>query len=73
MIFLKKVNDTYGHQVGDKVLVEIANILKSSLRKTDFIGRFGGEEFIIICPESDIEGVRKLMESFRLKIANHNF
>ena len=71
--FFKKVNDTYGHQVGDKVLVEIANILKSSLRKTDFIGRFGGEEFIIICPESDIEGVRKLMESFRLKIANHNF
>ncbi len=69
----KKVNDTYGHQVGDKILVEIANILKSSLRKTDFIGRFGGEEFIIICPESDIEGVKKLMESFRLRIANHNF
>ncbi len=69
----KKVNDTYGHQIGDKVLIEIANILKSYLRRTDFVGRFGGEEFIIICPESDIQGVTNLMENFRSRIANHNF
>lgn len=69
----KNVNDTYGHQMGDEVLLEIANILKSNLRKTDFVGRFGGEEFVIICPESDIKGVSGLMENFRLIIENHNF
>ena len=69
----KKVNDTYGHQVGDEVLIEIANILKENLRKTDFVGRFGGEEFVIICPESTIEKINDLMENFRLIIKNHNF
>jgi polar amino acid transport system substrate-binding protein len=69
----KNVNDTYGHQAGDKVLREIANILKTNLRKTDFVGRFGGEEFVIICPESDIQGVTKLMENFRAIIENYNF
>ncbi|WP_072682621.1 diguanylate cyclase [Arcobacter sp. LA11] len=69
----KDVNDTYGHQIGDEVLKEIADILKAYLRKTDFVGRFGGEEFLIICPESDIKGVSNLMENFRLRIANHNF
>ena len=71
--YFKRVNDTYGHQVGDKVLIEIANILKNNLRKTDFVGRFGGEEFVIICPESNIESVVKLMENLRLIIQNHNF
>lgn len=69
----KKVNDTYGHLVGDRVLIEISNILKKYLRKTDFVGRFGGEEFIIICPESEKEGITKLMEDFRLHIENHHF
>jgi polar amino acid transport system substrate-binding protein len=69
----KDVNDTFGHQVGDKVLVEIANILKENLRKTDFVGRFGGEEFVIICPESNIESVSNLMENLRKEIENHNF
>lgn len=69
----KNVNDTYGHQAGDEVLKEIANILKTNLRKTDFVGRFGGEEFVIICPESDIQVVIKLMENFRAIIENYNF
>lgn len=43
----KKINDTYGHDIGDKVLVNIANVLKTTFRKTDIIGRFGGDEFII--------------------------
>jgi diguanylate cyclase (GGDEF)-like protein/PAS domain S-box-containing protein len=47
----KNVNDTYGHQVGDKVLIEIAIILKNNIRKLDILGRWGGEEFVIICPE----------------------
>ena len=71
--YFKNVNDTYGHQIGDKVLIEIANILKSNLRKTDFVGRFGGEEFVIICPESNIENINELMERFRLIIEKYDF
>ncbi|RXK01647.1 diguanylate cyclase [Arcobacter sp. CECT 8989] len=69
----KEVNDTYGHQVGDKVLKELANILNTNRRKTDFVGRYGGEEFVIICPESDVQGVIKLMETFKEKICNYKF
>ncbi len=71
--FFKKVNDTYGHQTGDQVLIEIAQTLTNNLRKTDFIGRYGGEEFIIICPESNIEGGSALMEVLRSKISQHDF
>jgi polar amino acid transport system substrate-binding protein len=69
----KEVNDNYGHQKGDLVLIEIASILKSNLRKTDFVGRYGGEEFIIIFPESSIENVTALIETFRLKISTYDF
>ena len=71
--YFKDVNDTYGHQVGDIVLTEFANILKDTLRKTDFIGRFGGEEFMIICPEIGEIEIFKVIESLRLKIANFDF
>ena len=46
----KKVNDTYGHQAGDEVLVKVSEVLKSNIRETDIAGRYGGEEFIIIAP-----------------------
>ena len=69
----KEVNDTYGHQVGDIVLIEFSNILKETLRKTDFIGRFGGEEFMIICPEINENKIFNVIESLRLKIANSSF
>ena len=69
----KKVNDTFGHPVGDKVLTELADILKKNIRKTDFVGRYGGEEFVIICPESSKKGVYSLVESIRLAIASHSF
>lgn len=69
----KEVNDTYGHQRGDKVLEEVANILSTHKRKTDFVGRYGGEEFVIICPESSLEGVLRLMETFKEKIYTHKF
>lgn len=69
----KEVNDTFGHLVGDKVLEELANILNKNRRKTDFVGRYGGEEFIIICPESDIEGTLKLMELIKNKISEYPF
>ena len=69
----KKVNDTYGHQVGDLVLVDIAKLLKQQLRTTDTIGRWGGEEFIIICPETDKNGLITLAENLRKKIKDHSF
>lgn len=69
----KTINDTYGHQTGDSVLAEFANLLKSSVRVTDTVGRWGGEEFLIICPETDGKGVFHMAESIREKIEAHNF
>ena len=52
--FFKKVNDTYGHLAGDKVLVEISKAVKDTLRESDYLGRYGGEEFLVIFPETDL-------------------
>jgi diguanylate cyclase (GGDEF)-like protein len=61
----KQVNDTYGHQVGDRVLIGIVNAMKSTLRKTDLIGRYGGEEFLMILPETDLERAFHAAERIR--------
>ncbi|MDD2895679.1 MAG: GGDEF domain-containing protein [Aliarcobacter sp.] len=66
--FFKSVNDTYGHQVGDSVLKEFATILKQNIRNSDFIGRWGGEEFLIVCIETSEENAIKLASSLREKI-----
>ena len=73
----KKVNDTFGHTEGDRVLFEIANLLKASVRKKDTVARYGGEEFILILPETGLgeasmiaERIRKLVESTLFEIAN---
>lgn len=50
--FFKKVNDTYGHQAGDRALVKVAKVLKRELRMQDFVARYGGEEFAILLPET---------------------
>ncbi len=67
--YFKKVNDTFGHQVGDQVLVKLATILQNNTRKTDIVGRWGGEEFMIICPHTDAQGVQKLAESLRVTLS----
>lgn len=69
----KEVNDTFGHQIGDSVLKEIAQQIKSGIRVTDFAGRWGGEEFLIICPETPNEGVMDLAEALRKKIEQWTF
>ena len=51
----KIINDTYGHLVGDQVLINFANFLQKMLRIVDIIGRFGGDEFVVILPETDFE------------------
>lgn len=71
--YFKAVNDKFGHLTGDKVLVEIAALLKDSLRKSDVVGRWGGEEFLIICPNTDLETVRVVAESIRKRISEFSF
>jgi len=65
----KSVNDTYGHQAGDRVLQSAARLLLSKLRGTDMVGRFGGEEFVLILPKSATSGAKmvseRILEAFR--------
>ena len=61
----KHINDTYGHVVGDKALIELTKVMRRNLRATDLIGRFGGEEFIIVMPETDLKTALKVMERIR--------
>ena len=51
----KKINDTYGHESGDAVLRELGAVLEKTIRKTDIVGRFGGEEFLVLMPGADID------------------
>ncbi len=69
----KAVNDSYGHDCGDFVLVHIAKILKSSVRKPDVVGRWGGEEFILLLPEAPLAGGEKAAEGIRKKIEAERF
>ena len=68
--FFKKVNDTYGHFVGDKVLKALAKQFTLSLRKYDSVGRYGGEEFIFCLPKTGLTEARNIMERIRLKTQN---
>ena len=69
----KRVNDDFGHPAGDAVLVRFADILTALIRETDMAGRWGGEEFIIICPESDMPVAAALAERLRKEIADNDF
>ncbi|MFA1689163.1 PleD family two-component system response regulator [Candidatus Rickettsia barbariae] len=69
----KHVNDTYGHQAGDKVLTIVSRILKNTLRVTDLIARFGGEEFTILLTDIDISKAIETAERVRVKIECMNF
>ncbi len=64
----KRINDNYGHLAGDKVLKIIAGELTKRLRKTDFIARFGGEEFVLLVPSTPLEGGQQLLETLRAAI-----
>ncbi|NLO18115.1 MAG: diguanylate cyclase, partial [Arcobacter butzleri] len=71
--FFKKVNDTYGHQVGDDVLKETASLLLNNIRNTDVVGRWGGEEFLVICPNTDIKGAQNLAWKLNNIINKYSF
>ena len=69
----KSINDTFGHQAGDFVLVETAKILKSVSRKTDIVGRYGGEEILIVVFGATRDGCCQAAEKFRIAIQEHKF
>lgn len=71
--FFKKVNDNYGHDIGDKVLVRVAEILLSNVGKDGQVGRWGGEEFLIVIPNKTQQQVLDLMEHIRMTIARETF
>ena len=64
----KKVNDSYGHVMGDQVLIEVARRMRNCLRSYDSIGRYGGEEFLIVLPNSDDSQALRLAERIRLAV-----
>jgi len=66
--YFKKVNDTYGHNVGDKVLVQVAHCMLQVLRNVDIIGRWGGEEFVMLLPTADLKNASILAEKIRYEI-----
>ena len=65
----KAVNDTYGHAAGDRVLQELGRVLKTMKRETDLVARFGGEEFCVLCEETDARGAQLLAERVREELA----
>ena len=71
--YFKKVNDTYGHDVGDSVLKELSRLVETNIRKSDVFSRVGGEEFAIIAPEINIDNALILSEKIRKVVENHDF
>jgi len=67
----KKCNDTYGHQTGDMALIETALLTQSILRKEDYFGRYGGEEFLLVLPNTTAEEAKIAAEKIRIKIETH--
>lgn len=69
----KLINDSYGHHVGDRVLKELANVVSANIRDVDIFSRWGGEEFMILSPHTDLGHGRQLAEKLRTAIENHRF
>lgn len=67
----KRINDTYGHQIGDTVLCHVAEVIRTTVRGGDLSGRIGGEEFVVICLDTDAPGVMHLAERLRAALENH--
>ena len=67
----KHINDQFGHDTGDKVLISVSNLIKDRLRESDVLGRMGGEEFAILLPDCDNDEAIKLAEAFRIALSDH--
>lgn len=68
--YFKRINDTYGHMVGDSVLQEVTARILASVRGPDVVGRYGGEEFLIILADADMETANRIAERIRLRVAS---
>lgn len=71
MDHFKKINDTYGHQAGDIVLKKVCHVICSGIRKGDYLSRFGGEEFVLVLPDTKMTRAMELAERLRKTIENH--
>ncbi|MGQ7272733.1 diguanylate cyclase [Marinobacter sp. V034] len=71
--FFKKVNDSYGHKAGDRVIQLVAKTLKDRLRSTDFVARYGGEEFVVLMPETEIDVGYRVLDGLRTHVAELPF
>jgi diguanylate cyclase (GGDEF) domain len=69
----KRVNDLYGHLVGDVILKNLTAMIKNSIRSTDIFARWGGEEFTILLPNTDLQRAMEIMEQMRIQIQDNNF
>lgn len=70
--YFKSVNDRYGHAAGDQALVHLADVIRSTRREIDMAGRWGGEEFVMLLPGTDLEGARAYAERLRLQLADQS-
>ncbi len=71
--FFKNINDKFGHDMGDKILKELSVVVKNSLRFVDILGRYGGEEFLIIMPSTSFEDAKEIAQRTREEVENHKF
>jgi diguanylate cyclase (GGDEF)-like protein len=71
--YFKKINDGYGHDIGDKILQELTGIVNQCIRKSDLFARVGGEEFAVVAPETSLEDARLLAEKIREKVEENVF
>lgn len=71
--YFKNINDTYGHDMGDKALTAFANIIQTNIREYDIFARWGGEEFILMLPQTDLGAAFKIAEKLRKKVEEHDF
>jgi diguanylate cyclase (GGDEF)-like protein len=69
----KKLNDTYGHPAGDFILKRVTEIMKHEFRETDIVGRYGGDEFIIVLRDCSVENAFNVVEKLRLKVETEIF
>lgn len=71
--FFKKINDQYGHDIGDEILKNVSTIIKNNRRKKDIVVRYGGEEIIVLCPYIDLNGLLTIAETIRINIQENTF
>ena len=71
--FFKTINDDYGHDVGDEVIKQFASLLMSMVRENDMVGRWGGEEFLILCSQTTKNGAFQLADQLRRQVQSYNF